>query len=282
MAQLTLDQLKRFGLTPDTNLGQHFLVDDNVLRVIERMASLGPDDVCYEPGVGVGVLTDFLAHRVGHVHGVEMDRRLEPAIDAMQSDLANVTIHWGDALKLDPATLTPEPTKLVSNLPYHVAAPIVAEALQHAPGLRHYCVMVQKEVGERFFAPEGSKGYNALSALLRTTCTRTSTHKVSRQVFAPPPRVDSLLVAFDRHDDLLEPARVPAYAAFLKHAFQQRRKTLANNLQTSGVAPREQTVAVLEELGHTPAARPEQLTPAQFVRMFDALAVEDNAGVAAT
>jgi 16S rRNA (adenine1518-N6/adenine1519-N6)-dimethyltransferase len=269
MAQLTLDQLRRFGLTPDTNLGQHFLTDDNVLRVIERMAELDETDVCYEPGVGVGVLTDFLARRVRHVHGVEMDRRLEPAIDAMRADLDNVTIHWNDATKLDPATLEPAPTKLVSNLPYHIAAPIVAEAVQHAPTLRSYCVMVQKEVGERFFAPEGSKGYNALSALLRTTCERTSTHKVSRQVFAPPPNVDSLLVAFRRRDEaLLDDAEVAAYATFLKQAFQQRRKTLANNLQTGGVAPREATVALLETLGLQPAARPEQLTPEQFVAAF--------------
>ncbi len=275
MAQLTLDQLRRFGLTPDTNLGQHFLTDDNVLRVIERMAELGPDDVCYEPGVGVGVLTDFLAKRVRHVHGVEMDHRLEPAIDAMRADLDNVTIHWSDATKLDPATLEPPPVKMVSNLPYHVAAPIVAEALQHAPTLRSYCVMVQKEVGDRFFSPEGSKGYNALSVLLRTTCVKTSTHKVSRQVFAPPPNVDSVLVAFTRRDDaLLADDVVPAYSTFLKQAFQHRRKTLANNLQTSGVAPRELTVAALEAVDLPPAARPEQVSPERFVRLFEQLTAE--------
>lgn len=268
MAQLTLDQLRRFGLTPDTNLGQHFLTDDNVLRVIERMAQLAPDDVCYEPGIGVGVLTDFLARRVRHVHGVEMDRRLEPAIDAMRADLDNVTIHWGDATQLDPGALDPVPTKLVSNLPYHVAAPIVAEAVQHAPKLRSYCVMVQAEVGERFFAPEGTKGYNALSALVRTTCHRTALHKVSRRVFAPPPNVDSVLVAFERRDDLIDAGDVPAYATFLKQAFQHRRKTLANNLQTNDVAPREATVAALQQLGLHAAARPEQLAPEQFVTAF--------------
>jgi 16S rRNA (adenine1518-N6/adenine1519-N6)-dimethyltransferase len=200
-----------------------------------------------------------------------MDHRLEPAIDAMRADLDNVTIHWSDATKLDPATLEPVPTKMVSNLPYHVAAPIVAEALQHAPCLRSYCVMVQKEVGERFFSPEGSKGYNALSVLLRTTCTKTSSHKVSRQVFAPPPRVDSMLVAFERHDTLIEPARVPAYSAFLKQAFQHRRKTLANNLQTNGVATREQTVAALADVELAPAARPEQVSPERFVQLFEVL-----------
>lgn len=279
MAQLTLDQLRRFGLTPDTSLGQHFLVDDNVLRVIERMAQLGPDDVCYEPGVGVGVLTDFLARRVRHVHGVEMDRRLEPAIEAMRADLDNVSIHWRDATSLDPATLDPAPEKLVSNLPYHVAAPIVAEALQHAPALRSYCVMVQREVGERFFAPEGSKGYNALSALLRSTCERTGVHRVSRRVFAPPPNVDSLLVAFRRDDRLLEPGRVPAYAAFLKLAFQHRRKTLANNLQAAGVAPRDATVQALAGVDLPAAARPEQVSPERFVQLFERLgaAVEEPA-----
>jgi 16S rRNA (adenine1518-N6/adenine1519-N6)-dimethyltransferase len=278
MAQLTLAQLRRYGLTPDTNLGQHFLVDDNVLGVIGRMARLESDDVCYEPGVGVGVLTDFLARRVRHVHGVEMDGRLAEPIAAMQEDLDNVTIHWQDATTLDPGSLDPMPNKLVSNLPYHVAAPIVAEAIQHAPQLRSYCVMVQKEVGERFFAPEGSKGYNALSALLRTTCTRTATHKVSRRVFAPPPNVDSLLVAFDRHDELLEPESVAAYAAFLKLAFAHRRKTLANNLQAAGVAPRELTVAALEGVDLPPAARPEQVSPERFVCLFRQLAiVEDEA-----
>lgn len=271
MAQLSLDQLRRFGLTPDTNLGQHFLVDDNVLHVITRLADLQPEDVCYEPGIGVGVLTDHLAHRVRHVHGVELDRRLEPAIDAMRSDLDNVTVHWADATQLDPATLDPEPTKLVSNLPYHVATPIVAEALQHAPGLRSYCVMVQREMGDRFFAAEGSKGYNAVSVLLRTTCIRTGTHKVSRSVFAPPPNVDSVLVAFRRHDDLLPAADVPAYSSFVRTAFAHRRKTLANNLQTAGIALRAETVAALDEVGLAPAARPEQLSPERFVRVFERL-----------
>jgi 16S rRNA (adenine1518-N6/adenine1519-N6)-dimethyltransferase len=131
--------------------------------------------------------------------------------------------------------------------------------------------MVQKEVGDRFFASEGSKSYNALSALLRSTCEKTGTHKVSRTVFAPPPNVDSVLVAFRRTDELIAPERVAGYAAFLRHAFQHRRKTLANNLQTAGRAPREATVEVLDVLGHTATARPEQLSPRQLVALYDAL-----------
>lgn len=278
MAQLTLDQLRAFGLTPDTSLGQHFLVDDNVLGVIARLAMLEPVDVCYEPGVGVGVLTDLLARRCAHVHGVEMDRRLQPAIDAMRADLPNVTMHWGDAVKLDPAALDPPPTKLVSNLPYHVAAPIVAEALQRAPGIRHFCVMVQREVGERFFAPEGGKSYGALSALLRATSTRTGRHAVSRRVFNPPPNVDSLLVAFSRRDDLLASGEVAAFAAFTKDAFRHRRKTLANNLQAADVAQRPEVVDALAAVDLPAAARPEQVSPERFVAIARALGALEAEG----
>ena len=173
MAQLTLDQLRRFGLTPDTNLGQHFLTDDNVLRVIERMAELGPTtsatsrasaSAC-SPTSSRAACATCTAWRWTAASS-RRSTRCAPTWTTSRSTGATRP-------QLDPATLDPVPTKLVSNLPYHVAAPIVAEALQHAPALRSYCVMVQKEVGERFFAPEGSKGYNALSALLRTTCTRT-------------------------------------------------------------------------------------------------------------
>jgi len=270
VVQLTLRQLRRFGLTPDTNLGQHFLTDDNVLRVIERMAELDPQDVCYEPGVGVGVLTDFLARRVHHVHGVELDRRLEPAIDAMQADLDNVTIHWSDATKLDPATLEPTPTKLVSNLPYHVAAPIVAETLQHSPAVRTFCVMIQREVAERFFAAPGSSNYGAISVLVQALTERTGFHSVARTVFAPPPNVDSSLLAFVRRDDPLGPGQTPAFAQFVKESFTQRRKTLANNLSTR-VGGREPVVEALAQLGHGPSARPQELAAPHFVELFGRL-----------
>lgn len=269
--QLTLAQLRSFGITPDTNLGQHFLVDDNVLRVIERMADLSINDVCYEPGIGVGILTNFLCRRVGFVHAVEMDRRLEPAINKMAQDLANLSVHWGDATTIDPSSLTPAPTKLVSNLPYHVAAPIVAESIQQAHEIQHYCVMVQREVADRFFAREGTKSYNALSVLIRSTCTRTATHKVSRQVFIPPPNVDSSLIAFKRDLNLISPERVPEFSRFLKDAFRHRRKTLANNLQSSKVATREQTTAALNKVELEATSRPEQVSPARFVEIYSQL-----------
>ena len=164
--------LERHGLHPSRALGQNFLADANTARRIVRLAGVGRGDRVLEIGPGVGSLTVELARAGAHVVALELDRFLLPVLEDVVRGTGDVCVVSGDAMTVDLDALLDGRDRwhLVSNLPYHVAAPIVAEALQHAPTLRSYCVMVQKEVGERFFAPEGSKGYNALSALLRTTC----------------------------------------------------------------------------------------------------------------
>lgn len=265
MGQLTLQHLREHGIVPDTSLGQHFLVDDNILGVIDRMAAIGERDVVYEPGAGVGVLTAHLAQRVRRVHAVEIDHRLEPALAAVQRVHTNVSVTWGDATSVEPATLDPVPNKLVSNLPYHVAAPIVAEALQHAPTIGTYCVMVQREVAQRLFAVTGASDYGALSVLVRALCERTATHRVSRSVFVPQPNVDSTLVAFVRRsDDAVE--NVPGFARFVRSCFAHRRKTLVNNLQAAGI-DRERAEAALDGIGARTSVRPQQLEPLAFARL---------------
>lgn len=272
MAQHTLDQLRRFGVTPDTSYGQHFLVDDNILRVIERMAELRNEDVVYEPGPGVGVLTSWLAPHVRHIHAVELDARLKVALDALEREIPNLAVHWGDALSLDPSQLVPAPTALVSNLPYNVAAPIIAETLQRCPGITSFCVMVQKEVGDRMFAAVGAKNYGALSVVVQALSQRTSTHAVSRRVFAPPPNVDSVLVAFSRRHDPcgLHVDSWTTFSRFVRSAFVHRRKTLANNLQATGI-DRATISAALASAGCAPAARPQELTSEQFADLYRAL-----------
>ena len=270
MAQLTLQQLREFGITPDTNLGQHFLIDDNLLTVIGELCGLDAADVVYEPGAGVGVLTDYLAGRAAHVHAGELDRRLEPALAMLEQRHPNISIIWGDAMAIDPSQLTPPPNKLVSNLPYHVAAPIIAEALQHAPCLRGYCVMVQREVGDRMFALVGGANYGALSVVVQALCTRTGTHKVSRSVFVPQPNVDSQLIAFTRDRSDVPDGDVVAFSSFVRSAFVHRRKTLSNNLLLLGY-PRELVTQELARLGLKPAARPQELAPPQFAEIHGRL-----------
>jgi 16S rRNA (adenine1518-N6/adenine1519-N6)-dimethyltransferase len=251
------------GPAPKKSLGQHFLADDNILAVIARLAELGPDDVALEIGPGLGALTRVLADRCAHVHAVELDARLEPHLRAI-AEAPNVSLHWGDALRLDLARLDPAPNKLVANLPYNVATPIVAESLAGLPTVEQWCVMVQREVADRFFAVPSTKAYGAVSVLIQLATTRTGFHPVSRTVFRPPPNVDSALVAFRR---IPLPGDFDGIRRVVEGAFAHRRKTLANSLQLAGVATREEAVAALAALGRDPAVRAEALDPPVFVEL---------------
>jgi len=252
------------NVAPKKQLGQHFLVDENILRVIERLAELDPSDVVLEIGPGLGVLTRFLADRVAHVHAVELDRSLEPHL----RDLPRTDLHWGDALRLDLAALRPQPRKLVANMPYNVATPLVVESLDRLPAIDRWCVMVQREVADRFFAAPRTKAYGAVSVLVQLAAERTGFHPVSRTVFRPPPNVDSALIAFRRTGLPENYARVKQVVGA---AFAHRRKTLPNSLALSGLASRERAAAALETIGRDAATRAEALAPPEFVALTEAL-----------
>ncbi|HSB38667.1 MAG TPA: 16S rRNA (adenine(1518)-N(6)/adenine(1519)-N(6))-dimethyltransferase RsmA [Gaiellaceae bacterium] len=249
-------------------LGQHFLVDENLLGVIGRLAELGPDDVVLEVGPGLGVLTRYLADRTANVHAVELDRSLEPRLREALGERGNVELHFGDALRIDLARLDPKPTKLVSNLPYNVATPLVVESLDGLPSVGLWTVMVQREVADRFFAPPSTKAYGAVSVLVQLAAERTGFHAVSRNVFRPRPNVDSALVAFRRRDLPPDFSRVKNVAAA---AFAHRRKRLANSLELAGLTERETAVAALAAIGREPSVRAEELAPPEFVALARAL-----------
>ena len=256
-------------VVPDRELGQHFLVDENILGVAGRLARLESDDVVLEVGAGLGVLTAFLAERVRLVHAVEVDRRLEPHLRERLSGRGNVELVFGDALSLPLGELDPAPGKLVANLPYAIATPLVAESLGGLPSLGVWCVMVQREVADRFFAPPGSKSYGAVSVLVQLTAERIGFHPVARTCFRPQPNVDSALVAFRRRRSWgpeLRPLRETVHAAFA-----HRRKMLVNSFELSGV-PRVRGVRALEQLDVPPSSRAEDLTPEQFLRLAELLA----------
>jgi 16S rRNA (adenine1518-N6/adenine1519-N6)-dimethyltransferase len=252
---------------PKRSLGQHFLVDRNILGVVGRLAQLDPADVVVEVGPGLGVLTTYLAERVHHVHAIELDRSLEEPLASALGPHDNVSLAFADALSVDLTALDPEPAKLVSNLPYSIATPLVVESLEHAASIRHWCVMVQREVADRFFAEPRTKAYGAVSVLVRLAARRTGFHPVPPTVFRPRPRVDSALVAFER---VPGPA-IAEVRAVVEAAFAHRRKTLANSLALSGVARREAAEAALSALGRLPNARAEELEPAEFVALVEAL-----------
>jgi 16S rRNA (adenine1518-N6/adenine1519-N6)-dimethyltransferase len=253
-------------VSPKKELGQHFLVDENILGVIGRLAELAPEDVVLEVGPGLGVLTRFLAPRVARVHAVELDASLEPWLrDAGE----NVTLHLGDALRLDLAALAPGANKLVANLPYNIATPLLVESLNGLPSIDLWCVMVQREVADRLFAKPSTKAYGAVSVLIQLATQRTGLHPVSRTVFRPPPNVNSALVAFRRTG---LPEDFPRLKKVVSAAFAHRRKTLPNSLELAGLASRERAVEALAAIGREPSVRAEALAPSEFLALADALA----------
>lgn len=255
-------------MRPKKALGQHFLVDENMLGVIDRLADLEPGDVVLEVGPGLGILTKYLAQRVLVVHAIEVDRGLAEPLGEALAGLENVRLTYGDALELDLDALEPPPRKLVSNLPYNIATPLVVESLERAPSLERWCVMVQREVADRFFAVPRTKAYGAVSVLVQLHSRKVGFHPVPPTVFRPRPRVESALVAFVRTEG-------PAFGLVrpvVEAAFAHRRKTLANSLALAGLASRSRAEDALAAIGSSAGVRAEELEPPEFVALAEALA----------
>jgi 16S rRNA (adenine1518-N6/adenine1519-N6)-dimethyltransferase len=261
--QPSLRRLKQFGVRPNRELGQNFLVDSNILGVIERAAELGPDDVCLEVGGGLGVLSEYLAQRCAHVHVVEVDRSLEPALRDATDAHPNISLHFADAMALDLTALQPQPTKVVANLPYGIAASVLLRTIEDLPQVTTWVAMVQKEVGERLAAKPGGSAYGIPSVIAQLATDVRVLRGVSRTVFHPVPNVDSVLVVAHRTG----PAASPQLRALVQHAFAHRRKALARSLSLAAGAPpgiRDDARAALEQLGFPADVRAERLSPADF------------------
>ncbi len=247
-------------------LGQNFLVDRNILDVIERLAGLGEDDVVLEIGGGLGVLSQRLAAQASHLHVVEVDDRLRDRLGLAVAGFDNVTVHFADALELDLYALNPTPDKVVANLPYGIAASVVLQTIDELPGAREWVVMVQREVGERFAAAPATPAYGVPSVLAQLACEVRVLRPISRNVFRPVPNVDSVLLGLHR----VGPAPGPEVRKLVHAAFAHRRKALAGSLALApGAAPgiRERARAALIELGHPPDERAERLEPGEFRRL---------------
>jgi 16S rRNA (adenine1518-N6/adenine1519-N6)-dimethyltransferase len=271
--QASLRRLRAFGIRPNRELGQNFLIDDNILRVIGAAAELDAGDVVLEVGGGLGVLSEFLAPRVAHLHVVEVDRSLEqPLRDAIGS-FRTVTLHLADAVKMDFAGLEPSPNKVVANLPYGVAATVLLKSIAELPEAGLWVAMVQREVADRLAASPGGKSYGATSVLAQLSCEVRFLRKVPRTVFHPEPNVDSALAVLRRR----APAPPKELVALVHAAFAHRRKALAGSLALTPGAPgdiREAARAALEGLGHPADARAERLAPEDWPRLAEAIGPE--------
>lgn len=231
-----------------------------------REGQVGPNDVVLEVGAGVGVLTRALAGAAASVHAVELDARLEPALSDALHGIDNVNVIWADAMDVDLEALEPRPTRMVANLPYDIATPIVLESIARAPRITRWCVMVQREVADRWTATRGTKAYGAATVQMALTVVPTFRRRVGREVFMPRPRVDSTLIGLER-----VAAPLPSgLRTLIRASFAHRRKTLATGLGMAG-ADRDAVRRALERLDRDPASRAGALAPADFAALHEEL-----------
>ncbi len=241
-------------------LGQNFLADTNLLDAIVADADLCPDDVVLEVGGGSGVLTERLAESTSFVHLIELDRGLADQLEALAARRGNVGIVWDDALRVDLSTLDPAPNKMVANLPYSIATPLLIRTIVEMPSVQTWLVMVQKEIADRLTADPGSKIYGSPSVVVGVGCEAKEVRKVDPAVFVPRPRVASSLIRIERTG----PPPDPALHALIRESFAHRRKSLPRSLETTGPGRAERARQALVEMGLAEDARAESLSPEEF------------------
>ncbi|HET8818686.1 MAG TPA: 16S rRNA (adenine(1518)-N(6)/adenine(1519)-N(6))-dimethyltransferase RsmA [Xanthomonadaceae bacterium] len=248
------------------HLGQHFLHERGVVEKIVLAVDPRPGDRLVEIGPGQGAITFPLLRRHGALTAIEFDRDLLAPLAAAAEGIGELTLLPGDVLRVDFTALAGQGTiRLVGNLPYNLSSPILFHALEHAAAIQDMHFMLQKEVVDRMGAGPGSKVYGRLSVMLQAYCSVTPLFTVAPGAFRPPPRVDSAVVRLVPRDPATIGIRDQArFAAVVRAAFGQRRKTLRNAL--SPVAG----VAEIEAAGLLPGDRAEQVPVAGFIRLANA------------
>jgi 16S rRNA (adenine1518-N6/adenine1519-N6)-dimethyltransferase len=273
----TVARLKAFGLHTKKSFGQNFLVDDNVVGKIIKLAALSGTERVVEVGPGIGTLTLALLGTGSEVLAIERDDALLPSLAELSEHQPNLTVLHQDALSLpEELTAGTEPLALVANLPYQVAATIVLKYFQELPQLQFATVMVQREVAERMAARPGTKDYGSYSLKLALYAKAAGSFSVAPTSFLPPPRVDSTVIRLERLGEAEELAFAgvdkAALSAFIDASFAMRRKKLSNNLRAAySQLTAERIVQALAELAISENARAEELELEQFIALYTLL-----------
>lgn len=265
--------LAKYNFKSSKVLGQNFLVDANILDKIVRAAELKSDDVVLEIGPGIGSLTECLAEKTKLVIAIEYDRVLVSILMETLGHLAKVKLICADALKLDLNSLKdlPPPNKMVSNLPYSIAAPLLGRYLENYPQIKSYLVMVQKEIAARMAARPGEKDYGRFTLRVQYHSKVKIVSNVSRKVFIPQPNVDSSIVLLERRlRPVVEVVDTALLFQIIAAAFNQRRKTLRSALKSLPYG-QDKIEKALQKAGIDSNRRGETLSLSEFGRLSDAI-----------
>ncbi len=254
------------------SLGQNFLQDNNIIKRIVNTVDWKEETLVIEVGPGSGALTKELVKYPVHVLAYEIDSRLEWTLDQALKGCSNITLIYDDFLKRnvkeDLKSFSYQHLIFVSNLPYYITTPIITKLIEEDLFVEEILVMVQKEVGERFFAKPKTKEYNSLSVFLQYHYEIKKEFVVSRNAFLPKPNVDSIIVKMVRKDFPLFVKNKDQFYRLVRDSFRFKRKTLKNNLKEYPLSDLEK---VLQDYHYSLSSRAEELPLEVFVAMSNLL-----------
>ena len=268
-------ELREYGFFPKKRLGQHFLVDRNILNKVIRTAEVGKEDVIVEVGPGLGEMTLALARLAKYVIAIEIDAKLVEVLKKKSADFPNVEVVKSDILKVDFKHFFKkegQPIKVVANLPYQISTPLLFRFIEAKEVFSTLTLMLQREVAERMVAPAGGKDYGPLSIFVQLFLDLSIRFFIKPSAFFPSPKVESAVVHMVwKEKPMIEANHEEWFKSVVRAGFGYRRKTLANALKHSELSLPDSIESRMEKVGIDPRRRPETLTIQEFVRLAEAL-----------
>ena len=266
----TMQILKKYKITANKNLGQNFLINDEVIEKIIEGARVQTDDLVIEIGPGLGTLTSRLLQKAGKVLAIEIDNRMVNILKGRFENIQNLEILQEDVLKVDLKKKIEQEgfktVKVVANLPYYITTPIIMKLLEENLKLESITVMVQKEVADRLVAKPGEKNCGAITCAVYYYSEAQKIVEVPKESFIPSPEVTSEVIKLNiRNEAPINVKNKETLFKIIKAAFMQRRKTISNSLMNTGFwKDKQELINTLDGLQISQKARAEELTLEQF------------------
>lgn len=266
--------LLKHGVRLTKAYGQNFLTDDSLLEEIVLNAGIDEQTTVLEIGPGAGALTRHIAKRAKKVIAYEIDVRLKPVLQETVGGFNNVEVVFKDVLKEKLSVLEGKlggEYVMVANLPYYITTPIVMNFLENAKNINSLVIMVQKEVADRFTSPPSTTDYGAITVGINLRGRAKTVLQVPREMFTPPPNVDSAVVKIDIERGKFDGVHLDEIREVVKRAFMNRRKMLVNNLMNFYKVDREKAESWLVQCDISKTARAENLTCEDFVKLSNVI-----------